>query len=135
MEEKVLSRKKNGMAALCGILALYAVSLAVIVFGARNAYVSIVVAGSLIAVVATVLLAGLKVLKPQEALVLTLFGKYVGTLKEDGFYFVNPFCTSVNPAARTKLNQSGDVNDSAALLAIANKTAGTVWKPQATRFH
>ena len=125
MEEKVLSKKKNGMAALCGILVLYAVSLAVIVFGARNAYVSIVVAGSLIAVVATVLLAGLKVLKPQEALVLTLFGKYVGTLKEDGFYFVNPFCSSVNPAARTKLNQSGDVNDFAALLAIANKTAGT----------
>ncbi len=125
MEEKVLSKKKNGMAALCGILVLYAVSLAVIVFGARNAYVSIVVAGSLIAVVATVLLAGLKVLKPQEALVLTLFGKYVGTLKEDGFYFVNPFCSSVNPAERTKLNQSGDVNDSAALLAIANKTAGT----------
>lgn len=125
MEEKVLSKKKNGMAALCGILVLYAVSLAVIVFGARNAYVSIVVAGSLIVVVATLLLAGLKVLKPQEALVLTLFGKYVGTLKEEGFYFVNPFCTSVNPAARTKLNQSGDVNDSAALLAIANKTAGT----------
>lgn len=52
---------------------------------------------------------GLKVLKPQEALVLTLFGKYTGTLKGDGFYFVNPFCTAVNPAAKTKLNQSGDV--------------------------
>ena len=55
---------------------------------------------------------GLKVLKPQEALVLTLFGKYVGTLKGDGFYFVNPFCTSFNPAAKTKLKQSGDVNAS-----------------------
>ena len=53
---------------------------------------------------------GLKVLKPQEALVLTLFGKYVGTLKGEGFYAVNPFCSSVNPAARTKLNQSGDVS-------------------------
>jgi regulator of protease activity HflC (stomatin/prohibitin superfamily) len=53
---------------------------------------------------------GLKVLKPQEALVLTLFGKYVGTIKGDGFYFVNPFCTAVNPAAKTKLNQSGDVS-------------------------
>lgn len=40
---------------------------------------------------------------------LTLFGKYVGTIKEDGFYFVNPFCSSVNPAAKTKLSQSGDV--------------------------
>ena len=53
--------------------------------------------------------AGLKVLRPQEALVLTLFGKYVGTLKEPGFYYVNPFCSAVNPAAKTQLNQSGDV--------------------------
>ncbi|MBQ2826434.1 MAG: SPFH domain-containing protein [Clostridia bacterium] len=52
---------------------------------------------------------GLKVLKPQEALVLTLFGKYIGTLKGDGFYAVNPFCAAINPAADTKLNQSGDV--------------------------
>ena len=55
-------------------------------------------------------MAGLRVLKPQEALVLTLFGKYIGTIKGEGFYWVNPFCSSVNPAANTKLNQSGDVN-------------------------
>ena len=54
-------------------------------------------------------LCGLRVLKPQEALVLTLFGQYVGTLKGEGFYAVNPFCSAVNPAANTKLNQSGDV--------------------------
>ena len=45
------------------------------------------------------LFCGLKVLKPQEALVLTLFGDYVGTLKGQGFYWVNPFCAAVNPAA------------------------------------
>ena len=55
---------------------------------------------------------GLRILKPQEALVLTLFGKYVGTLKGEGFYAVNPFCVAVNPAATTKLNQSGDVKSS-----------------------
>lgn len=44
------------------------------------------------------LLAGLKVLRPNEAYVLTLFGKYYGTLKGDGFYFVNPFVVGVNPA-------------------------------------
>ena len=60
-----------------------------------------------------IILCGLKVLKPQEALVLTLFGKYVGTLKDEGFYFVNPFCSAINPAARTKLNQSGDVKTKA----------------------
>lgn len=40
-----------------------------------------------------------------------MFGKYVGTLKDAGFYYVNPFCQAVNPAAKTKLNQSGDVDD------------------------
>ena len=48
-------------------------------------------------IVGLVLLCGLKVVKPNEALVLTLFGKYYGTLKGAGFYFVNPFCTAVNP--------------------------------------
>lgn len=57
---------------------------------------------------------GLKVLRPQEALVLTLFGRYFGTLRDDGFYFVNPFCVAVNPAAKTRLNQSGDVDGGAA---------------------
>lgn len=55
---------------------------------------------------------GLKVLGPQEAYVLTLFGKYVGTLKDAGFYYVNPFCVAVNPASKTKLRQSGDVDAS-----------------------
>lgn len=40
---------------------------------------------------------GLKVLKPQESLVLTLFGRYIGTLKGPGFFAVNPFCVAVNP--------------------------------------
>ena len=68
---------------------------------------------------------GLKVLRPQEALVLTLFGKYIGTLRSDGFYFVNPFCVAVNPAAKTKLNQSGDVDGGAAPV-ILNTQTGTV---------
>ena len=125
MQERVLSKKKNGMAVLCGILLLYVISIIGIYFGAVNAYSTIIFFSIFLMVVTTILLPGLKVLKPQEALVLTLFGKYVGTLKEDGFYFVNPFCSSVNPAARTKLNQSGDVNDSATMLAVANKAAGT----------
>jgi regulator of protease activity HflC (stomatin/prohibitin superfamily) len=41
---------------------------------------------------------GLKILKPKEALVLTLFGKYIGTLKGAGFFYVNPFVSAVHPA-------------------------------------
>lgn len=40
---------------------------------------------------------GLKIIKPNEALVLTLFGKYIGVLKTEGFFFINPFCTAVAP--------------------------------------
>lgn len=49
-------------------------------------------------IIGPILYCGLKVLKPNEALVLTLFGRYYGTLKGEGFYYVNPFCTAVNPA-------------------------------------
>ena len=42
---------------------------------------------------------GLRVIKPNEAQVLTLFGRYIGTLKTEGFYFVNPFSASVVPGA------------------------------------
>ena len=56
------------------------------------------------------LFAGFRTLKPQEALVLTLFGKYYGTLKGEGFYYVNPFCSAFNPAANTRLGQSGDIS-------------------------
>lgn len=46
---------------------------------------------------------GLKIVRPNEALVLTLFGKYHGTLKHEGFYFVNPFVSAVNPTAGVAL--------------------------------
>lgn len=41
---------------------------------------------------------GLKVIRPNEAIVLTLFGKYIGTLKKEGFWFVNPFSSPLAPA-------------------------------------
>lgn len=40
---------------------------------------------------------GFKILKPQEAMVLTVFGNYIGTLRGAGFHYVNPFAQSVTP--------------------------------------
>lgn len=48
-------------------------------------------------IVGPVLFIGLKILKPNEALVLTLFGKYYGTLRGEGFFFVNPFVSATHP--------------------------------------
>ena len=58
----------------------------------------LLVLGLLLTIVSVICCAGLKVVAPNEGIVFTLFGKYHGTLKRDGFFFVNPFCTSVNPA-------------------------------------
>ena len=113
MKEIVLNGKKNGMAGLLGVIAIYILGvLGVLAFCAHPWGGRIVVLVLSIAVLALgwIPLCGLKVLKPQEALVLTLFGKYLGTLKGEGFYFVNPFCSAVNPAAKTRLNQSADVD-------------------------
>ena len=114
MNEILLNKSRNGMPMLLAILAGIILSIVLIVIGVEVSGLLIGL-GAVLMIVAIFLLPGLKVLKPQEALVLTLFGKYVGTLKGEGFYWVNPFCTAVNPAAKTVLNQSGDVKAAAAV--------------------
>lgn len=111
MTEKILNNKKNGMLALLIILAVYAIAIAGIVFGAKNENIPLLVICIIAVSLGWIFAMGLIVLKPQEAVVLTLFGKYIGTLKGEGFYYVNPFCSAVNPAAATKLSQSGDVSE------------------------
>ena len=110
MQEKVLNHRKNGMPVLLLVLLAYVAAVLGIVYGAVRGSLLVMIVCIIWAALGWLLLPGLKVLKPQEALVLTLFGKYIGTLKGEGFYWVNPFCTAVNPAAATKLNQSGDVD-------------------------
>ena len=124
MEEKILKGNKTGMAVLLLTIVLYIAAVCGIVWAA------VALDGALFTVIMTVcitwcalgwlLFCGLKVLAPQEALVLTLFGKYIGTLKGEGFYFVNPFCTAINPAAKTKLGQSADVDGGPRLRASKN---------------
>lgn len=124
MQEKILTTKKRGMPILILFILGCLISLALIAVGGvlMDGGDKTVLGGVLFGIgmayicLCWILLPGFKVLKPQEALVLTLFGKYVGTLKGDGFYFVNPFSVAVNPAAKTKLNQSGDVTTTAAPL-------------------
>ena len=139
MEEKILNTRKNGMAMLLLTLLGYVVSIALFIFcitllNADRPHrlflgIPLLILSIAYWIAGIFLFCGLKVLKPQEALVLTLFGDYIGTLKGQGFYWVNPFCTAVNPAAGTKLSQSGDVNSGetgmAALLKAGNSSAQT----------
>ena len=135
MQEIILTNKKHGMLALVlsvlGILASIAVAAVGILISegilARDERLGTVLplAGLALLMVSIFVIAGLRVLKPNEALVLTLFGKYVGTLKGEGFYCINPFCVAVNPASKTKLNQSGDVGQKPVLLGENVKIAET----------
>ena len=129
MTEKILSTKKNGMAMMMFFILLYLVAFAGIPLGASmggSAGIAVSALSALWVSIGWVPFLGLKVLRPQEALVLTLFGKYKGTLKGDGFYWVNPFCTAVNPAANTKLRQSGDVKSDGAKTNAASGTEGAI---------
>ena len=109
MKERVLSGKKNGIGMMVLSIILYIVAILLLPIGGIMGMPIVSVVGVVYLCLGWILFLGLKVVGPQEALVLTLFGKYYGSIKEEGFYFVNPFCIAVNPAAETKLNQSGDV--------------------------
>ena len=128
MKEKILTTKKNGMLVLLLVILGEILGLAGIIIGGiimdegNNIGLLPFILGLLILLFGWIPALGLRVLKPQEALVLTLFGKYIGSIKEDGFYFVNPFCSAVNPAAKTKLNQSGDVSTTQVLASAAADT-------------
>lgn len=105
-QEKTL-RAPNGLAILLLNIVLMVAAVAGIVYsavqldnGAGGAMIALLVVCIFYwCLPCWLLFAGVKVLRPNEALVLTLFGQYIGTLKGEGIFFVNPFCSAVNPAA------------------------------------
>lgn len=104
--DEINAKSLNGMPILLANIALMIAAIAALFYGIRTAargggttlgVTLIIMAGVYLLIVGPLVFAGLKVLRPQEALVLTLFGKYHGTLKGEGFFFVNPLVTAVSP--------------------------------------
>lgn len=125
-QEKTMKSRK-GMPVLIGTLLGYLALIPLVIFLVNN-WETIPLAVQILTVTLMIFwfiggfinFAGLKSLRPQEALVLTLFGKYVGTLRGEGFFWVNPFCTAINPAADTRLGQSKDVSKKTDAVSAAN---------------
>lgn len=130
MTEKVLKGRKIGLLVIFLEIALYIAAFFLLITGISASSFPLVILCALFLVFGWIPLLGLRVLKPQEALVLTLFGKYIGTLKGEGFYCVNPFCSAVNPAAQTRLNQSGDVSNVPAVTPVTSLNGTNVQLPQ-----
>ena len=109
LHEELHLKAKNGMGCMVLNILAVLVSIAAFVLGIimvesktmpTGPAVALITLGALYGFfIGPVIFAGLKILKPNEGLVLTLFGRYHGTLRGAGFYWVNPFCTAVNPAA------------------------------------
>lgn len=114
--EEINLKAMNGMGMLILTLALYLGSYALIIFtaiGMENGSSGflpnlMMFIGITYAVIGWIPFLGLKILRPQEALVLTLFGKYIGTLKGEGFFYVNPFVSAVNPTIHAGMATATD---------------------------
>lgn len=118
-EEKEL-HPANGWAVLFVTLAVMVGALVLTIWGATESTDDAPAAALIIGIVLMAIgwfpLTGLKIIRPNEALVLTLFGKYVGTLKKEGYFFVNPFCTPVGGGklslkTMTHNNEKQKIND------------------------
>lgn len=80
--------------------------------------VILLVSGIILIIVFSIFCGGFHILNPNEAIVMTLFGKYYGTIKKEGFYFTNPFASAIHPS-------KNDNNNMSVGIATANGTTQT----------
>lgn len=126
--EEITPKSANGMMMLILNILLMLASAGGTVFGIINYNIPLAVVCVLyFLIIGPILFAGLKILKPNEALVLTLFGKYHGTLKGEGFFFVNPFVSAFHPAAESAPSVAAVVAESAS--AAGKPAVASVKKP------
>lgn len=106
-EEKILKPIK-GFVPLFLIIVIILASIGLMILGGIliDEYDSYVLGGVslglgiLLCIASSISFAGLKVINPNEAMVLSLFGKYIGTIYENGFWYVNPFASAIYPQAK-----------------------------------
>ena len=113
IEEKELNPMSGWIALIIGILFIISPTLGVGTLIAYDNPIFLVIT-IILFIVAIFMLCGLKIVNPNESVVFVLFGKYYGTLKKPGFFFVNPFVSAINPTYEsqvTKLSKTGE-NDS-----------------------
>src|SRR6266545_2026729 len=101
MHEKVV-RPLPGLLTVVVLLGALAVNLLVFLRGAQSNDPRAVLGSAALFVLIMIALAGFVMVQPNEASVLTLFGRYSGTVKEAGFWWVNPFTKKRRLSLRTR---------------------------------
>ena len=111
-QDKVL-RGNSGWLTLFTLIIVAAASVYLLVTGARIDEAWVVLPSILLLVADGACFAGLTVVNPNEARVVLLFGRYKGSLKEPGFWWVNPLTSRRKVSLRIRNFESGKlkVND------------------------
>ncbi len=111
----------SGWGVLVAMLAAMVLSIVLFAIGIRNENALLIVPGILLFAAALVAMCGLVAIQPNSARVLLLFGDYKGTLKESGFYWVNPFFSKKRISLRIRNFETGSIH-----TAEKKDAAGTV---------
>lgn len=85
------------------IISIVCIISAILLFSTINqeaVSASKVILGILLIVTAIFLVKGLMVINPNHSRICTFFGKYVGTVKDNGLLFVNPLYTTIKMSLR-----------------------------------
>lgn len=112
MKEKSLA-SLNGLGTLAGSLLAALAGGALFVLGVAakastgSPNLLLMLAGVLVVAAAVFILAGLYTIQPNQAAVLSLFGKYVGTAKDNGLRWNNPFYAKRRVSQRVRNFESG----------------------------
>ena len=97
--EKLLS-PINGFVVLFSVIIL--LMLLVLGFAFSVLPLPVIVPAVVIVLACIILLCGLEIVNPYEAAVYVLFGNYYGTINKPGFFFINPFCSMINPTVEPR---------------------------------
>ncbi len=100
-------RSLPGIPTLLGLLVVELAAVYLFVTGAAAHSPALLVVAAVVTVVAGFCLAGLYMVEPNQAAVLSLFGKYVGTVKDNGLRWNNPFFAKRKVSQRVRNFESG----------------------------
>ncbi|MEU8987371.1 MULTISPECIES: SPFH domain-containing protein [unclassified Streptomyces] len=125
----------GGLALLLGLVGLLAgagliVSTAAVSGGGAKAV--LIIAGVLVAVAAVLAMCGLNMVAPGEARVVQLFGRYRGTIREDGLRWVNPFTSRTKISTRVRNHETAVLKVNDAYGNPIELAAVVVWKVEDT---
>jgi regulator of protease activity HflC (stomatin/prohibitin superfamily) len=96
------ANKTNGFIALFIVIALFALDIFLLVLMVNNNDPSMLWFFFPLAIISFLCFGGFMIVQPNESKVLMLFGKYTGTVKDSGFWWVNPFTVKKHVTLRIR---------------------------------